>query len=241
MKPILFASDLHLAAERPDALRAFEAFCKGPARDAAAVYLLGDLFDWWLGDDQLRQRFAKDIARQLRGISDAGVPLYLGQGNRDFLLGEGFARAIGATLLPERERIDLFGVPTLVSHGDELCTGDAEYQRYRAHIRSDESRARLLGLPLFVRRMIAWFLRRKSRHANAMKAEAIMDVEEAAVVDTLRRYEVDRLIHGHTHRPAHHALVVDGRPRERIVLADWHDHGHYLEATPAGLVDREIR
>lgn len=241
MKPILFASDLHLSPERPTALRAFEAFCTGPARDAAAVYLLGDLFDWWLGDDQLRQGFAKRVAAQLRGLSDAGVPVYFAQGNRDFLLGEGFARAIGGTLLPERERIDLFGVPTLLSHGDELCTSDVEYQRYRTRIRSHEARARLLGLPLFVRRIIAWFLRRKSRDANALKAESIMDVAEGAVVDTLRRHAVDRLIHGHTHRPAHHALVVDGKPRERIVLADWHDHGHYLEATPAGLVAREIR
>jgi UDP-2,3-diacylglucosamine hydrolase len=239
MKPRLFLSDLHLSPERPGALAAFDAFCAGPAREATAVYILGDLFDWWIGDDQLRDRYAARIAQAMRTVTNAGVPVHVAHGNRDFLLGERFAAATGVRLLPERELIDLDGVPTLLSHGDELCTGDVEYQRLRARMRDPGTQRRLLRLPLFARRLIARWLRAKSRDATALKAEAIMDVDEQAVVDAFRRYGVSRIIHGHTHRPAVHRLQVDGRTCERIVLADWHDRGHYLEAATA-LVARDI-
>lgn len=241
MKPRLFLSDLHLAPERPHAAEAFRAFCAGPAREAHAVYILGDLFDWWIGDDQLREPFFADMADAIRGVTASGVPVFIAHGNRDFLLGAAFAKRTGARLLPERELVDIAGTATLVSHGDELCTGDVDYQRYRARIRNPATQRRLLRLPLFVRRLIARSLRRKSRDATAMKPESIMDVDAGEVRETFRRYGVARIIHGHTHRPATHVVDVDGTDRERIVLADWHDHGHYVEVDADGAVRREVR
>ena len=236
----LFLSDLHLSPDRPAALAAFHAFARGPARAAAAVYILGDLFDWWIGDDQMRDPFVMEVVRSLRSIADAGVPLFVGRGNRDFMLGDAFARATGATLLPDFVRLDLHGVATLLCHGDELCTDDVDYQKYRAHMRDPATQARLLRLPYFVRRAIAWWLRRKSRNAKAMKAESIMDVNAEAVSDAFRAHRAQRLIHGHTHRPMRHASTVDGAPRERFVLADWHDRGHYLAVDAGGVHVQEI-
>ena len=240
MKPALLLSDLHLSPLRPGAAAAFHAFARGPARDAAVVYILGDLFDWWLGDDQLRDPFAQAVAASLRGVTESGVPVFFARGNRDFLLGEGFERATGARLLPEQHVVDVGGVDTLLLHGDELCTDDVEYQRYRARMRTPEAARRLLALPYFARRAIAWYLRRSSREANALKPESIMDVSEDGVIAAFRRHRVARMIHGHTHRPARHTHTVDGVARERIVLADWDDHGHYVEADAEGLRTREI-
>jgi UDP-2,3-diacylglucosamine hydrolase len=236
----LFLSDLHLSPARPAAVAAFHAFARGPARAAAAIYILGDLFDWWLGDDQLRDPFAAAVARALREATDAGVRVHFARGNRDFLLDGDFERATGASLLPEQRVVDLGGTPTLLLHGDELCTGDAEYQRYRARIRTPEAARRLLRMPYPVRRGIAWYLRRASRGANALKPESIMDVSEDAVVAAFRRHGVTRMIHGHTHRPARHVHWVDGVACERLVLADWHDRGRYVEGDAAGLREREI-
>jgi UDP-2,3-diacylglucosamine hydrolase len=221
-------------------LRAFHAFAAGPAREAAAVYMLGDIFDWWVGDDQVRIPFVADVVRSMRGISDAGVALYIGQGNRDFLIGERLAGAAGATLLPEFVLLDLHGVRTLLCHGDQLCTDDLEYQAFRARMRDPEVQARLLRLPYFVRRLIAAWLRRKSRDTKALKPESIMDVAAATVEQTFRDHRAARMIHGHTHRPAVHAHEVDGTPRERIVLADWEEEGRYLEASERGLIERRI-
>lgn len=240
MKPRLFLSDLHLSPDRPAAAAAFRAFCEGPARGAAAVYILGDLFDWWIGDDQLRDTFFADVGAAIRGVTTAGVPVFVARGNRDFLLGARFARETGAALLAERELVDVGDSRVLVLHGDELCTGDVEYQRYRARIRDPATQRRLLRLPLFVRRLIARWLRRKSHDATALKPESIMDVDEGAVIEAFRAHGVARMIHGHTHRPATHALVVDGIARERIVLADWHDHGHYVQLDASGARRREV-
>jgi UDP-2,3-diacylglucosamine hydrolase len=238
--PALFLSDLHLAPDRPAALAAFHAFAAGPARAASAVYILGDLFDWWVGDDQVADPFVAKVVASLRAISDAGVPLFVGRGNRDFLLGERFARATGATLLPDMIVVDVAGTPTLLCHGDELCTDDTEYQAYRARMRDPSTQARLLRLPYALRRAIAWWLRRKSRKAKALKPEAIMDVAAPTVADAFRRHGVTRMIHGHTHRPARHVHDVDGTPRERHVMADWHDRGHYLAVDADGVHVREI-
>jgi UDP-2,3-diacylglucosamine hydrolase len=235
MKPLLFLSDLHLAPGRPKATAAFHAFCAGPARSAGAVYILGDLFDSWIGDDELADRFPAEIAASIRDVTQSGVPVYVAHGNRDFLLGARFAAATGATLLPERQLIDIDGTPTLLSHGDELCVGDVAYQQYRARIRSPETQRRLLSLPLFARRLIARWLRRKSRRATTLKAESIMDVDDAAVAAAFRDSGVARMIHGHTHRPATHSVDVDGRSRERIVLADWHDEGQYVLIDGSGV------
>lgn len=240
MQPTLFLSDLHLSPDRPAAAAAFEAFCAGPARTAAAVYVLGDLYDWWIGDEQLDDPFAARIAAALRDVTRAGVPVHVMQGNRDFLYGPRFERDTGAALLPEQLVVDVNGVPTVLLHGDELCTSDLDYQRYRARMRTPETRRRLLALPAFVRRWIARSLRRKSRDQSALKPESILDVTEDAVVAAFRGHGVARMIHGHTHRPATHHVDVDGRHCERVVLADWHDRGHWLEAGAEGLVRRDI-
>ena len=240
MKPTLLLSDLHLAPDRPASVAAFEAFARGPARDAAAVYVMGDLFDAWVGDEQCADPFGRGVVAALRGISDAGVPVYVARGNRDFLLGDAFAAAAGATLLPEQTLVDLGGTSTLLSHGDEFCTDDVDYQRYRTLTRDPRHQRRLLRLPYAVRKWIAKWLRRKSHAATARKPESILDVNAAAIDAAFRRYDVARMIHGHTHRPARHTRVVDGVARERIVLADWDDRGHYLEIDEQGARTREI-
>lgn len=240
MKPTLLLSDLHLAPERPASVAAFEAFARGPARDAAAVYVMGDLFDAWVGDEQCADPFGRGVVAALRGISDAGVPVYVARGNRDFLLGDAFAAAAGATLLPEQTLVDLGGTSTLLSHGDEFCTDDVDYQRYRTLTRDPRHQRRLLRLPYVARKWIAKWLRRKSHAATARKPESILDVNAAAIDAAFRRYDVARMIHGHTHRPARHTHAVDGVARERIVLADWDDRGHYLEIDEQGARTREI-
>ncbi len=240
MRPALFLSDLHLSPDRAGVARAFHRFCEGPAREAASVYVLGDLFDWWVGDDQLRDPFAASVAASLRGVSDAGVALFVGRGNRDFLLGERFARATGAAMLPDVLVLDLAGALTVVSHGDELCTADVDYQRYRRRVRDPGTQRAIMRVPYPIRRVGAAWMRRGSRAATMAKPESILDVDEAAVAAAFRATEAVRMIHGHTHRPATHRLTVDGVPRERIVLADWHDRGRWLEVADAGIVERTI-
>jgi UDP-2,3-diacylglucosamine hydrolase len=240
-RPVLFTSDLHLSPERPAARAAFRAFADGPAREAAAVYLLGDLFDWWIGDDQMREPFVAGIVADLRRISDAGIPLFVGHGNRDFMLGARFAQAAGATLLPEQQVLDLAGIPTLICHGDELCTDDIKYLEYRARMRDPATKTRLLRLPYIARQAIAWWIRYRSRGDKVLKADHIMNVNDAAVTDMLRAHGVQRMIHGHTHRPARHEHIVDGKTCERFVLADWHEQGQYLAVDAGGIHDRTIR
>lgn len=239
-RPALFLSDQHLSPSRPGALAAFHAFCAGPARNAAAVYMLGDLFDFWVGDDQIREPFVADVVRSMRGVTDAGIPLFVAHGNRDFLLGERFARATGAHLMRECEVVDLHGMRTLLCHGDALCTDDVEYQAYRARMRDPATQRRLLRLPYFLRRMIARWMQRRSADAKSGKAEAIMDVAPGAVTEAFRTHDAQRMIHGHTHRPARHLHAVDGRQRERIVLADWYDRGSYLEVGAHGVTVRQL-
>jgi UDP-2,3-diacylglucosamine hydrolase len=240
MKPTLLLSDLHLAPDRTAATAAFHAFARGPAREAAAVYVMGDLFDAWIGDDQRREPFARAIVASLRSIRDAGVPLYIARGNRDFLLGAKFAHETGATLMDEQTVVDIAGMPTLLTHGDEFCTDDVDYQRFRTWSRNPRSQRRLLRLPYPVRRLIAAWLRRGSRAATARKPESILDVSAGAVEQAFRTHRVARIVHGHTHRPARHELVVDGEPRERIVLADWDDRGHYIAVDERGVREHQI-
>ena len=219
-------------------MAAFEAFCAGPARGASAVYVLGDLFDQWIGDDQLREPLAAGVAKALRNVADSGVPVGVIVGNRDFLLGPRFAAAAGATLLPEQSIVDIAGTPTILTHGDDMCTSDIGYQRFRAITRPRVGY--FLALPYFARRAIGNWLRSRSRAATAMKAESILDVEPSAVDAAFRSANVARMIHGHTHRPAHHRHVVDGRTCERYVLADWYDHGSYLEVDAEGARTRTL-
>ena len=221
-------------------MAAFESFCAGPARAAAGLYVLGDLFDQWVGDDQLQEPIAARIAAALRGVADSGVPVGIIVGNRDFLMGRRFAAAAGATLLPEQIVVDVAGTPTLLMHGDELCTSDVAYQRFRRISHDRRWQSSFLALPYRLRRGVANWLRRKSREATAVKPEDILDVESGAVDAAFRKANVARIVHGHTHRPAHHRLVVDGRACERYVLADWYDRGTYLEFDADGGRRREL-
>jgi UDP-2,3-diacylglucosamine hydrolase len=240
VRPTLFLSDLHLSPARPALVEAFHAFCAGPAREAAGVYVLGDLFDDWIGDDQLRETLPADIAGALRSVTSAGVAIGVVTGNRDFLLGDAFAQATGVTLLPAPLVISIAGTPTVLLHGDELCTADVGYQRLRRYTYDARWQRRYLCLPYAVRRGIADWLRKRSRTATSGKPETIMDVEPNAVESAFREAGVARMIHGHTHRPARHHLIVDGRECERFVLADWYERGSYLEFDAAGGRTRDI-
>ena len=188
----------------------------------------------------MREPLADRVAMGMRAIASAGVPVGVMTGNRDFLLGSRFTKAAGATLLPEQIVIDLAGTPTLLLHGDELCTADHDYQRYRRFVRNPRYQRAFLAFPYSMRRGVASFLRRKSRTSAAAKPESIMDVEPPAVKSAFRAANVTRIIHGHTHLPAHHRLVVDGRDCERWVLADWYGRGSYLEFDDKGGRTREV-
>ena len=188
----------------------------------------------------MREPLADRVAMGMRSIANAGVPVGVMTGNRDFLLGARFTRAAGATLLPEQIVIDLAGTPTLLLHGDELCTADLDYQRYRRFVRNPRYQRTFLALPYALRRGVASVVRSKSRTSAVAKPESIMDVEQRAVESAFRAAKVTRIIHGHTHRPAHHHLVVDGRDCERWVLADWYGRGSYLEFDDKGGRTREV-
>lgn len=188
----------------------------------------------------MREPLAAEVAAGLRGVAVAGVPVAVMSGNRDVLLGRDFATAAGATLLPARIVVAIAGTPTLLLHGDELCTGDVAYQRYRAVARNPRWQRRFLALPYRLRRGIAAWMRRKSAEATAAKPDAILDVEPSAVEAAFREAGVNRMIHGHTHRPAHHRLTVDGLSCERVVLADWYGRGSYLEVDAAGARPRDV-
>ena len=235
MASTLFISDLHLAPSRPQMVAALHALLRGPARDAAALYILGDLFDSWVGDDQLREPLAASVAGALAELSAQDVPIYIQNGNRDFLLGEHFAKVCGAKLLPDAVVHDLHGTPTLLMHGDLLCTDDIDYQRFRRYWADPKRRRRALSHPYFVRRAVAAVLRFASQRANTRKTAAIMDVNADAVIAAMREHGVNRMIHGHTHRPARHVVSVDGESGERWVLAVWYRVGCYLEVSAAGI------
>jgi len=224
----LLISDLHLDASNPAIARQFLAFLAGEARSADALYILGDLFEAWLGDDD-PDPAARATVAALRSLVDSGVPCFVLHGNRDFLIGERFCRETGATLLPDGTVADLYGQRILLLHGDALCTDDTSYQRLRRIVRNPLVRWSLPHLPLGLRRAIARRLRAGSRaHVGSTRPE-IMDVNDAAVAQALRSAGLHTLIHGHTHRPAVHELVVDGAPVRRIVLGDWYSQGSVLE------------
>lgn len=225
----LFVSDLHLSETRPGANEAFFSFMEGKARSAEALYILGDLFEYWAGDDDLADPFNSLIAGFLQDLSRSGVKLSLMHGNRDFLFGERFCAATGARLLEDPVVAPIGGVPTLLMHGDTLCTGDLDYQKWRRIARSAEWQRDILSKPLAERRAIGRGLREKSSGAVGEKGMDIMDVADVAVREALHQHGVSRLIHGHTHRPGRHELEVDGRRCERWVLPDWYGRGGYLE------------
>lgn len=231
---VLFISDLHLEAERPDITRAFLHFLATRARTAEALYILGDFFEAWIGDDGMDE-FQHSIAHALRELADSGTRIYLMHGNRDFLIGKAFCREAGCTLLRDPSLIDLDGEKILLMHGDSLCTLDAAYMKLRRWLRNPLSLFILRNLPLATRHKLARKLRKESRAQTRMKASEIVDVTPAEVERIMRDKGVRILIHGHTHRPAVHELDIDGRPARRIVLGDWDQQGWALDADDQGM------
>jgi UDP-2,3-diacylglucosamine hydrolase len=233
----LFASDLHLDSEAPWAIDAFLKFLGGPARSAEALYLLGDLFEVWVGDDDDNADYAR-AAQGLADLTASGVAVYAIHGNRDFLLGEGFERRTGVKLLPDPVLIELHGVATLLSHGDVFCTEDTSYQQLRSIVRQPSWQRRFLTLPLATRRSLASAARAGSKAHTGRTIPTIMDVNPDAVTRAFRATGARRLIHGHTHRPAIHPSVVDGISAERVVLAPWYEAASCLAVDAAGV--REV-
>ena len=230
----LFISDLHLDPERPGITDLFGRFIDGEARGADALYILGDLFEAWVGDDDPSDT-GGFVAGKLRSLRDAGVPVYFMRGNRDFLLGDEFARRAGMTLLPDPAVVMLYGKPVLLMHGDLLCTGDTAYQQFRAQTRDPKWQDQFLSQPLHARLAFAQQARAASQaHQGGLAAqgtmESITDAAPDAVRATFARYGLDRMIHGHTHRPKVH----EDEGGTRIVLGDWYEQGSVLRVTPEG-------
>lgn len=231
-----FLSDLHLSPARPDISALAFAFFRSTARQADAVYILGDLVDAWIGDDDTSE-FAQSLQHELHELTRSGVPTFFIAGNRDFLMGSAFAKQTGVTLLPEETVVDLYGTRTLLLHGDSLCTDDVRYQRFRRFIRHPWVSGTLLALPLAVRLWIARKLRAKSSSQQPLTPAqlSIMDVNADTVIATFERTNVQRMIHGHTHRPAVHQHVLKtGATAERIVLGDWYEQGSLLRVDANG-------
>ncbi len=221
MPHTLFISDLHLSADHPHSTAAFQRFIATLAPQAEALYILGDLFEYWAGDDDRHDPFHAEVIAALHGLATHDVKIYLMHGNRDLLMGDALAQAAGATLLDDPTLLDLYGMPTLISHGDKLCTDDVEYQKFRVQVHDATFQKNFLAQPLAERKAYIEQLRKQSNAAKQSKGSAIMDVNVDAVATLLREYRYPRLIHGHTHRPKRHEHVVDGHRCERWVLSDW--------------------
>ncbi|MGH8737765.1 MAG: UDP-2,3-diacylglucosamine diphosphatase [Burkholderiales bacterium] len=234
MGPDLLISDLHLSQERPFIAGRFREFLKDQAAAARSLYILGDLFDYWVGDDELHvpgaDPLASEVVAALHALARGGTALCVMQGNRDFLLGSGFFSACGAQPLADPSIANIGGVETLLMHGDTLCTDDLDYMAWRSTARSAAWQAEFLAAPIGERRARSRALRNESETRKRSKSAAIMDVNPEAVRQAFRRHAVTRLVHGHTHRPAHHELELEGRRCERWVLPDWYETGGYLRA-----------
>jgi len=231
---VFFLSDLHLDTTRPQTTAHFETFCAGEAREAEAVYLLGDLFEAYLGDDDDGE-IAMRVATATRALRDMGVPVFFMRGNRDFLVGPDYAAKAGWSLLPDPAVILLQGEPTLLMHGDLLCLDDVAYQGFRRQVRDPAWQTAFLAQPLAARRAFAAQARAASAAAQSGRDESLGDVTPAEVERVMAFYGVRRLIHGHTHRPAMHSVnLPDGRTGQRIVLGDWYDQGSVLRVDADG-------
>jgi UDP-2,3-diacylglucosamine hydrolase len=230
MSDTLFISDLHLDSSRPAVTRALAGFLQ-QHHGCDALYVLGDLFEAWLGDDD-DSPLAAEVAALFKDFTASGTPLYLMQGNRDFLLGQDFCHAVGAQLLPDPTVIELYGQPTLLMHGDSLCTADGGYQEFRKTARDPAWQAEILGHTLDERRAFAVTLRAMSKDANSNKADDIMDVSPTTVTSEMENHQVRQLIHGHTHRPARHDIATG----TRWVLGDWESHGWYIRADSEAII-----
>jgi len=230
----LFIADLHLSIEEPAITAGFLRLLEGEARTAEALYILGDLFEAWIGDDDPNPLHAA-VAAAIRALVESGVPCYFIHGNRDFLIGKRFARQSGMTLLPAEKVLTLYGERVLIMHGDTLCTDDVGYQRFRAKVQQRWLQTLFLSLPLFIRQRIAAKMRAGSKASNQTKSDAIMDVNQQAVSEVMHQHHVRHLIHGHTHRPAIHDLQIEGHPARRYVLGAWHQEGSMIKASENGI------
>ena len=230
---ILLISDLHLSPQQPATVERFLGFLKNRAANAGELFILGDLFDAWIGDDNELPLY-QAIRSGLKARADAGTRIYLQHGNRDFLIGEAFCKECGCALIGDEHVADFFGTPTLLMHGDTLCTDDIAYQQARSFLRNPAFIAEFLQKSLEERAMIATEYRKKSGEATSLKAEDIMDVTDSAVENWFSRHQVGLMIHGHTHRPAVHVLTVNGKPAQRLVLGDWYEQGSCLECNDQG-------
>ena len=229
MRPTFFLSDLHLCAERPNITRLFERFIEATAPAAATLYILGDLFEYWIGDDQLDiDPLAQKVAAHLSVLATKGTKIYFMHGNRDFLIGDRFARAAGLEILADPTLVNIGLTPVLLMHGDTLCTDDVAYQSFRTQVRSPAWQQIILSKPIAERVTLAQSIRSQSDIEKSMKADAIMDVNPDVVSAIFRIHGFPTLVHGHTHRPARHEHRVDGHDCVRWVLQDWHEFGGYL-------------
>lgn len=220
----LFISDLHLEADRPDIGQQFLQFMQTEANEADDLYILGDLFEAWVGDDDPNTHYFS-IKRALRKLVDGGIPVYFMHGNRDFMIGKDFANETGVKILKDPYKVTMYGRSTLLSHGDILCIDDVQYQRVRKMVRDPDWQASMRAKPLKERLRIAQEARRQSMEQTINKSLEIMDVNEDEVKRVIREYNVDVLLHGHTHRPDVHTVDLGNRTAKRIVLGDWYDQG----------------
>ena len=228
MQKTYFIADLHLSENRPHLLALFRQFMQEQAPEAEKLYILGDLFDFWIGDDE-QSALITEVQQLIRHLTEKGVPCYFQHGNRDFLIGKKFANACGLTLLPTYQVIDLYGTPTLLCHGDTLCVDDVKYQHYRKKVHQKWRQWLFLHLPLKVRLKIAEKIRAKSRQDKQLKSTEIMDVNADFVQQMFAQFHVTQMIHGHTHRQKHHEIPPHFH---RIVLGDWGETSSLLEVTP---------
>lgn len=226
----LFIADLHLQTEEPAITAGFMRFLHSEARQADALYILGDLFEAWIGDDDPNP-LHREMAVAIKSLVDSGVPCFFIHGNRDFLIGKRFARESGMQLLPEEQVLTLYGRRVLIMHGDMLCTDDPGYLAFRAKVHTPWIQTLFLALPLFIRRRIAQKMRNDSKAANSSKSMEIMDVNPQAVVEVMEKHRVQWLIHGHTHRPHIHTLSANGAQAHRVVLGAWHTQGSMVKVT----------
>lgn len=231
----LFISDLHLCESRPEIIDAFTSFLETMAASADALYILGDLFEYWAGDDAIASGVHAKSIQALRELTQQNVKVYLIHGNRDFLLGDVFSEATGIQILQDPSIISLYGNTILLSHGDALCTDDLAYQAFRGEVRADSWKAQFLSQPLTNRIAYIESIRKKSEYEKSIKPMDIMDVNPLAVHQLLKEYHYPTIfIHGHTHRPMQHQHHMDGHTCNRWVLGDWYHQGSYLKLDDQG-------
>jgi UDP-2,3-diacylglucosamine hydrolase len=240
MSHTLFISDLHLSEGEPHITQMLLNFTHNTAPKADALYILGDLFEYWAGDDDRAPPFHQKIISAIREVSQQGTPVFIMHGNRDFLMDEQLAQDCKANLLPDPTLIDLYGTPTLLTHGDGLCTDDVQYQAFRQQVRQPAWRNNFLAQPLVQRKAQIEQLRKMSEEQKQTKSMEIMDVNLDSVAELFRAHHYPRMIHGHTHRQKHHQHIVDGKSCDRWVLGDWHTTGNALRCDAEGCSFQEI-